>query len=208
MLKHKIGDIVTICSVEEAQKLSFFNVVMRELCGKHATITAVEEGPLGTYYNIDIDNRRWSWYPYMFVENKENNKMNKITQIMNILGIEKDVPIDIFDENGDKLYFSPCVFNGEHIIDCVGDITYRYIINIATGEYTFKPACTDKAPTKNTPDDTKVYVRNRLKNAWRPAHFAGMSGDIDYPYTVYRYGMSSFTADDETENYTYAKLAE
>ena len=208
MLKHKIGDVVTICSIEKAQKLSYFNAVMQELCGKHATITAVDEGSLGTYYSIDIDKDQWAWYPQMFVENEENNKMNKITQIMNILGIEKDVPIDIFDENGDKLYFSPCVFNGEHIIDCVGDITYRYIINIATGEYTFKPAGTDKTPTKNTPDDTKVYVRNRLENDWRPAHFAGMSGDIDYPYTVYRYGMSSFTADGDTKCYKYAKLAE
>ena len=207
MLNHKIGDIVTICSIREARTLPFFNVVMRELCGKHATITAVEEGPLGTYYNIDIDNRRWSWYSYMFVENNEDNKMNKITQIMNILGIEKDVPIDIFDENGDKLYFSPCVFNGEHIIDCVGDITYRYIINIATGEYTFKPACTDKAPTKNTPDDTNVYVRDNPDDEWEPAHFAGMSGSYNYPYAVYIDGKSAFTAEGRIENFRHAKLA-
>ena len=132
--------------------------------------------------------------------------MNKITQIMNILGIEKDVPIDIFDENGDKLYFSPCVFNGEHLLDCDSDESDSCISELATDKYTFKPAI--KAPTKNTPDDTKVYVRDSLDDEWRPAHFAGMSGDIYYPYIAYRYGMSSFTADGDTKYYKYAKLAE
>ena len=207
MLKHKVGDVITICSIEKAQKLSYFNTAMQRFCGKHATIIAIKNYAHGNYYNIDVDGQHWNWVDEYFTDYKEDDKMNKITQIMNILGIEKDVPIDIFDENGDILYFSPCVFDGEHIIDCVGDITYRYIINIATGEYTFKPASTDKAPTKNTPDDTKVYVRDSLDDEWRPAHFAGMSGDIDYPYTVYRYGMSSFTADGDTKYYKYAKLA-
>ena len=132
--------------------------------------------------------------------------MNKITQIMNILGIEKDVPIDIYFKDGGKSMFSPYVFNGEHMLDCDSGESDSSIGYIATGKYTFKPAI--KAPTKDTPDDTRVYIRNRLDDEWRPAHFAGMSGDIDYPYTVYRYGMSSFTADGDTKYYKYAKLAE
>ena len=132
--------------------------------------------------------------------------MNKITQIMNIIGIEKDVPIDIYFKDGGKSAFSPYVFNGEHMLDCDSDENDSYISELATGKCTFKPAI--KLPTKDTPEDAKVYVRNRSDDGWRPAHFAGMSGDIDYPYTVYRYGMSSFTADGDTKYYKYAKLAE
>ena len=137
-----------------------------------------------------------------------SDKMNKITQIMNTLGIEKDVPIDIFFEDGDKLYFSPYTFNGKHLIDCEGDKSDSFIIDLATGEYTVKPASTDKAPTENTPDDTKVYVRDNSDDEWEPAHFAGMSSYPNYPYTVYIDGMSSFTAEGRIENFRYAKLAE
>ena len=207
MLKHKVGDVVTVRPVEEASDLFDFLGSMRIYCDKKVTITEVNDDG----YCIKEDNGYWNWVDEYFTDYKEDNnmsdKMNKLTQIMNILGIEKYVPIDLFDEDGDTTMFSPYVFDGKHMIDCGGDENDQYLSELVTGVYTFKPANMDKAPTKNTPDDTNVYVRDSLENEWEPAHFAGMTGNPSYPYAVYEAGMSSFTADGDTENFKYAKLA-
>lgn len=232
MLKHKIGDVVRVRSFKslikefntagkkigpyEDIKLTdyYFTYEMRKYCGKLVTIRAIDKN--NNAYFIKDDKVKFCWIDEMFDDYKNNinedkkinedKGINKITQVMNIIGIKKDEPINIYFPYGQKSFLSPHTFDGNHLIDREGNEDDKYIGNIITGKYTFNTAA--KPPTKSTLNNTNVYVRNKINDPWKPAHFVCMSGCINWPYTVYGHGMSAFTANGYTENFKYAKLAE
>ena len=87
-MKHKVGDTVTIKSLDWYNKnkdedgcvgeehISIFICDMSEYCGMKAKITAV----LDDYYVIDIDNGKWCWCDYMFEDGIRFIKKKNITE--------------------------------------------------------------------------------------------------------------------------------
>lgn len=62
----------------------------------------------------------------------------------------------------------------------------------------------------NIPKDTKVFVRNSLKEEWIPRYFARyMDNNQSYPYAVYREGKTSWSNEGKVlQVFAHCKLAE
>lgn len=56
------------------------------------------------------------------------------------------------------------------------------------------------------PVDTKIYVKNQINASWEKRHFSHCTPDGKVH--AFYYGTTSFTADNETSPWEYAKLAE
>ena len=136
--------------------------------------------------------------------------MNKMKEVMDVLGIKEGIHYNVIDtKDGDTVVSSPYKYDGETFVDCDGDSSGNdgILWSLIIGEFTIKPVIKHIIP-KNTPNDTKVYVRDLEDEGWEPAYFAGFSDDLRYPYSVYSYGHSSFTSPDgDTTCYKYCKLA-
>lgn len=86
-MKHKVGDKVTVQSLEWFDKNKTannsvesiiesddeFSNYMCEYCGKTAVITDIQQLNIGNQtlksYKLDVDNGTWCWNDYMFKEN-------------------------------------------------------------------------------------------------------------------------------------------
>lgn len=136
--------------------------------------------------------------------------MSKMKEVMNVLGIKEGVPYDVIDiENEHTVVSSPYMYDGDTFVDYDNDTLGNdgILWSLIKGEYTVKPVIVYSIP-KDTPKDTKVYVRDSEDEDWEPAYFAGFSDDLVYPYNVYTYGNSSFTSPSgDTTCYKYCKLA-
>ena len=62
----------------------------------------------------------------------------------------------------------------------------------------------------NIPKDTKVFVRNSLKEEWIPRYFARyMDNNQSYPYAVYREGKTSWSNEGKVlQVFAHCKLAD
>lgn len=65
---------------------------------------------------------------------------SNIEKVMDVLGIKKDVPIDVYTKDGDEVYsYNPYKFNGETFVDSDGDNSMNLLSEIISGEAYFKP---------------------------------------------------------------------
>ena len=72
----------------------------------------------------------------------------------------------------------------------------------------FKKVMEYKPPVdwSKVPVDTKIYVKNLKNELWKKRHFSHCTPDGKVH--AFRYGTTSFTADEGTLRWEYAKLAE
>lgn len=138
--------------------------------------------------------------------------MSKMKEVMNVLGIKEGVPYDVIDiENEHTVVSSPYMYDGDTFVDYDNDTLGNdgILWSLIKGEYTVKPVIVYSIP-KDTPKDTKVYVRDSEDKPWRPAYLAKLDDNEGTPmYGVYAYGRTSFTAEllSNIKLYKYCKLA-
>ena len=69
---------------------------------------------------------------------KENNATTAIKAAMNVLGIKKGSKIDLYDEYGERIGYSPYKFDGKKLVDNEGDSSETEMGRLIFGRYTFK----------------------------------------------------------------------
>ena len=69
---------------------------------------------------------------------KENNATTAIKAAMNVLGIKKGSKIDLYDEYGEVIGYSPYKFDGKKLVDNEGDLSETEMGRLIFGRYTFK----------------------------------------------------------------------
>lgn len=80
---------------------------------------------------------------------------NHMPEVARMLGVEIEEEFDIFDNDGEKIVYSPYKITNNAIVDCEGDTSRNLVCGLLTGEFTLQ-----KYPWRPKEGEGYYYIRS------------------------------------------------